>query len=669
MNASLTPPLRPNYSIVRVEKIKTFAELERRSQHNDRTNMSENVDPVGPSPRSLLPDAKGTLSERARDLLNEVGIDVSARGGKIIACEMVLTASKPFFATCTEREFDTWVKSSADFAKARLGRGLIDIQLHMDEETPHIHAIGVPVAKRPKLQRGAPPRDPTAKAKWEEDKRKAPLIWTLSYDAIFGGSRDRLSELQDEYHRAVGHLGLSRGDRSRSDKTVDLGDGIEIDAAPFGRGQNTDGTTRSRRNITPKKYRELIKQRNDLATLDAQESRRAREASEDLLGQALNEAERAATDMRAAKKALEDAQTGKLKAEAEARAQHDIANMLRAEADRLLDEARAEKAAAVEEAAAVKVELKQERDLLDRQRQQDQVRLGLLERAVDDQNGLNLRPEGDAFVMDVKHMTPSEQTAYVSAWPRALFEIARKLANVMAKIRSLLKFVSDKDHLARLRDADVQREETRIARTKADIVNRETALFQRESSITSRNQETERQLIDLQHREGLVGQRELAMSSADAMLQAREQELLLQNQANADSLARSRGWADILELAMGGDLYIEFDQAGLATKLVPSDQAFVIPPEVEKCFSSPPPSWAQGFLRAYRVLDRQAESIGSMEEKAIAHEKRLSDLIESAGPVLSAEQQIEVQRIEKALAEKASPAEIAARLRNAGMLR
>ena len=669
MSASPTLPPRPHYSMVRVEKIKSLAELERRSQHNDRTNVSENVDPTGPPPRSLLPDVKGTLSDRTTDLLDELGINIGDCGGKVIACEMVLTASKAFFATCTEREFDAWVQSSVDFAKATLGRGLIDIQLHMDEETPHIHPIGVPVVKRPKLQRGAPPRDPAAKAKWEEDKRKAPLVWTLSYDALFGGSRDRLSKLQDEYHGAVAHLGLSRGERSRSDKTIELGDGIQIDAADFSRGQNVDGTERSRRNISPKEYREIIKQKNDVAALDAEESRRAREASERLLGQAAFGAEMAAKDMRAAEKALQEALAEKTKAEAEARAQQDMAKLLRAQADHLLNEAKAEKAAAIEEAAAVKAELKQERDYLEEQRRQDQLRLGLLEKAVDDRNGLNLRPEGETFVMELQGMTPSEQSAYRTSWPRALFEIARKLAEVMAKIRSLWKFVSDKENLALVREAAANRREEIMAQKTDNLAARERNFAEREALVRSRDQEVDLQVTELQHRDVSLERRELAISSVEVELQRRERDLLLRSQTHAAMDAASEGWAGILQSVMHGDYYMAFDRSGRPSGLVPNEQDAAIPPDAEACFASTPPAWAFSFLLTYQELGRQAETVGTIEGKAIAHEKRLKDLVESAGPVLNSKQEIEVSRIKDALASKPTAAEIAAHLHNGGLLR
>ena len=269
--------------------------------------LSENVNLNAPKPISLMPNVGSTISQRAMQLLAELGIDLNSTTGKIVACEMVMTASKSFFEPKDPNRLDKWVQASMDFARKKFGCGLIDAVLHLDEEVPHIHVIGVPVVKKQKQKRGAPPRDPVAKLKWEEDKRSASLVWTLSFDSIFGGSRERLSELQDEYHGAVKHLGLSRGLRNRNDKTITLGDDIEIDAEKYGRGKNLDGSERSRRNIAPQEYRQLIKQEREAAAKDAQKSRSTLLEIERRLGEAAFEAKKAVENRRSAEVASETA--------------------------------------------------------------------------------------------------------------------------------------------------------------------------------------------------------------------------------------------------------------------------------------------------------------------------------------------------------------------------
>lgn len=666
MNAFSAAPQPPSYAILRVEKIKTVAELERRSAHNDRSNLSENVNPDGPQPVSLISAGQGTLSERTGQVLSQFNIDLAASEGKIIACEMVITASKAFFESCDQAQFEDWIRSSCSFAEDKFGRGIVDVVLHMDEEVPHIHAIGVPVAERRKLKRGAPPRDPEAKLKWDAEKLVAPLVWTLSFDAVFGGSRDTLSELQDDYHSAVRHLGLARGERNRSSKTVDLGDGIEIDAAPFGRGLKPDGSERPRRNIRPQEYRQMIKREREAAAREAQQERLARQESEQLLARAEREAEKASEDKLAAETALDEALAERLKAQDIARQERELADIVHAEAEQLLIEARAEKKAALEKAALIKAELIRERDQLDEERREDQIRLGLLEKAVDDKNGLNLRPQGEAFAMDQGRMSEPERAAYSKIWPRALFEIGRKLAAVMAKFRALLKIVGEEENRAIERKSDAAQKDPALNERKARLAGWEQVLKDREASIDKRDQAADHRQRELDDLKAAIAFGEDAVETTRLENECRSRELVEGNISIAARDAASREWAEIIRSVMSGEYYVRFEDPTRPKQLVPDDERATIPAALKARFATKPPAWAAAALVAYEALARQAHMVGVIEDKVTAHEKRLRELVVNAGPVLTKEQSTRVDDIKEALAPRPSAAEIAARGRDNG---
>lgn len=67
--------------------------------------------------------------------------------------ELLLTASPEFFdGLATDRaqlaahpKFKEWVKTTAEWAKADLGQNIVDIALHMDETSPHMHVLFVPL--------------------------------------------------------------------------------------------------------------------------------------------------------------------------------------------------------------------------------------------------------------------------------------------------------------------------------------------------------------------------------------------------------------------------------------------------------------------------------------------------------------------------------------------
>ena len=660
MNAFTNMPQQTLYAIVRIEKIKSVAELERRSAHNDRTNLSENVNTNAPKPLSLLPGVEGTLIQRAKQVLTDLEIDIASSEGKIIACEMIMTASKDFFAQKDPAKFDDWVRSSLKFAKQKFGRGLVDVVLHSDEEVPHIHCVGVPVVERQKLKRGAPPRDPDAKLKWEKAKRDAPLVWTLSFESVFGGARDTLSELQDDYHSAVQHLGLSRGRRNRSTKTIQLGDGIQIDGASYSRGQNADGTERPRRNIAPQEYREIIKQATVEAELDAEQSLAIRREIESRLDEVTEEAKKAAQDRHSAAEALKMVLAEKLTVEAACRAQIEIANARQLEAERLLNEAKAEKVAAKKEAEAVKAQIQNERDALANERVQDQLRLSLLEKAVDDRNKLNLCPEGDSFRMDEKQMTVAEQTVYRGNWPQALFEIARKLAVIMANIRRLWKIVSDNDRQVTQRVAEAQQTELAQKQKESLLDGREQNLFNRELSVDRRDKAINARAAAFDVLEADLNKQALAAGIVEKELEIAERKFALQNGNLINQNTASEQWAQLLTSAMKGEFYIVFDDGGKPILLVPDDDTAIVPPAMQACIATEPPAWAKWALKGYDVLQHQVHAAGRREEEAADYAKELRQMIEKARPELTPKQVTEVDQIQKVLHARMTPAEIAA---------
>jgi len=98
----------------------------------------------------------------------------------------VMTASRPFFEEAEHDTVDRWVERSMDWLRDTYGRdNIVAATFHRDELAPHLHAVVVPVT---------------------DDGR-------LNGHHFIGGSRGRLSELQNTYHAAVEGCGLQRGVR------------------------------------------------------------------------------------------------------------------------------------------------------------------------------------------------------------------------------------------------------------------------------------------------------------------------------------------------------------------------------------------------------------------------------------------------------------------------
>jgi hypothetical protein len=131
------------------------------------------------------------------------------RPDTVLAIEAVLSASPDYFRPTrpTEAgEYDeprmrAWATASVDWLKREFGeRNIVAAVLHLDESTPHIHALIIPLDETPR-QKGPTPR--------LNAKR-----WL--------GDREKLSALQDSYALSLADLGIERGVRGSKAEHQDI---------------------------------------------------------------------------------------------------------------------------------------------------------------------------------------------------------------------------------------------------------------------------------------------------------------------------------------------------------------------------------------------------------------------------------------------------------------
>lgn len=106
----------------------------------------------------------------------------------VYAIEFVMTASPTYFRENPNAwdEFEApklsnFIKAAAEWAKNYFGENLISMTLHLDQTTPHIHALGIPL-----------------------------LNGKLNCRELYG-RKVRLKELQVNYAKVMAPLGLERG--------------------------------------------------------------------------------------------------------------------------------------------------------------------------------------------------------------------------------------------------------------------------------------------------------------------------------------------------------------------------------------------------------------------------------------------------------------------------
>lgn len=182
-------------AILRIAKVKDLGTLAAVSRHHERTRPTPNADPRG-TVRALV--GGGVPEAEAAALL--ASLPKRPRKGAVLAIEVVMTASPKYFrpddptahGTHDPARTDAWAGASVAWLQDHFGSGNVAAAtLHLDEATPHIHAIVVPI-DRTSGKRARGPR--LNAAHW-----------------LDGAAR--LSAMQDSYANAVEALGIERGQR------------------------------------------------------------------------------------------------------------------------------------------------------------------------------------------------------------------------------------------------------------------------------------------------------------------------------------------------------------------------------------------------------------------------------------------------------------------------
>ena len=129
------------------------------------------------------------------------------RSNNVIADELLFTATNEFFNNMTKEDIKEWADTCMEFVYNDLGykkEQVLHATVHMDEKTPHIHCVVVPLVKK-------------------YDKRTNSERYTISKKQYI---RDKihLSELQDKYHKRLTDKGydLERGIKGSDSKHIEI---------------------------------------------------------------------------------------------------------------------------------------------------------------------------------------------------------------------------------------------------------------------------------------------------------------------------------------------------------------------------------------------------------------------------------------------------------------
>jgi|GEM_PF-6213014 len=137
-------------TIIRTEKIKTIQQLHNTGAHNNRLKDVLNASPEHDIKRLI---GTSNLVQDVKDLMLKKGIEIDKLRKNAVLCnELLLSLSPEFF---DEGELDyrnkfnkqntlDFIKKAKTFLVNKYKDNLVHLSVHLDESTPHIHAVVVP---------------------------------------------------------------------------------------------------------------------------------------------------------------------------------------------------------------------------------------------------------------------------------------------------------------------------------------------------------------------------------------------------------------------------------------------------------------------------------------------------------------------------------------------
>lgn len=198
-----------NFAVCRIKKLKS-SDLANVGGHNMRTMDVPHRNEDGQFYR-LGFDKNKTTEELVNEKLEKF-VDKKIRKDAVVAVELVLSATPDYFrpkdpskwGQYEKEKVKVWQEKTIDFIRKKYKDSRIaDICVHLDEATPHMHVVLVPLQKKQLKKRRTK----------DQIKNNVPAE---TYNSITLNARDMfdktaLSQLQTDYAEALKPLGINRG--------------------------------------------------------------------------------------------------------------------------------------------------------------------------------------------------------------------------------------------------------------------------------------------------------------------------------------------------------------------------------------------------------------------------------------------------------------------------
>ncbi len=243
----------------------------------------------------------------------------------------------------------------------------------------------------------------------------------------------------------------------------------------------------------------------------------------------------------------------------------------------------------------------------------EQSQLALLERASDDDEGLNLRANGKKFEMNEGKMTPDERHAYKSPWSKILHSMALKLAAVLERVRDMTRKVRAREQAADNRIAEAEQRERDAATDRKELDDQKASLVSKSEAVERR-------------------QATIAASERESKLWSVVTQMLVTS-------------PDKFEISSDGSIRL------LEAEKSEAEPAFVA------FLKNEPPEWVKTVARKQGQL---AATLADLREKETQADKKiveLSNLVARVGPILTHQQMASVAVARKVIREHRKPSQ------------
>jgi hypothetical protein len=203
------------FPIIAIAKLKK-TDLNIADAHNLRKICVPNADGTQNYER-IFGDSNQSLKKEIEQRIQKYEIN-RIQKNSVVALEFVLSASPEFFRRNAPKSHDDycsiaierWVEISLNFLKIEFNEHLVNVDLHLDEATPHLHAIVFPINKKLVAKVG---RKPNANICSNEPQ-------TLRYCLDVGSTlnKQKLTYFLDRYSSSTACLGLIRPKKNEQAK-------------------------------------------------------------------------------------------------------------------------------------------------------------------------------------------------------------------------------------------------------------------------------------------------------------------------------------------------------------------------------------------------------------------------------------------------------------------